>query len=149
MRPCPNLTCPCCCLQVALQLLHECAKTGSWLCLKNLHLVVSWLPTLEKEIYGLTKHADFRIYLTSEPHPKFPTTLLESALKITYEAPPGLKKNLQRSYDAWNADFIKTGSGLRAQLLFSLAWFHAIVQVRCWALPWQLVVAAGAPMLRW
>ena len=34
----------------AMRLLAECARTGDWLCLKNLHLVVAWLPTLEKEI---------------------------------------------------------------------------------------------------
>ena len=35
---------------VARSLLHECARSGDWLCLKNLHLAVSWLPTLEKEV---------------------------------------------------------------------------------------------------
>ena len=34
--------------EVAMQLLHECAANGEWLCLKNLHLVTAWLPTLEK-----------------------------------------------------------------------------------------------------
>lgn len=33
---------------IALQLLHDSARNGEWLCLKNLHLVTSWLPTLEK-----------------------------------------------------------------------------------------------------
>lgn len=33
---------------IALQLLHDCSRNGEWLCLKNLHLVNSWLPTLEK-----------------------------------------------------------------------------------------------------
>ena len=34
--------------EIALQLLRDCARSGEWLCLKNLHLVTSWLPTLEK-----------------------------------------------------------------------------------------------------
>ena len=34
--------------EIAMQLLHECATSGEWLCLKNLHLVTAWLPTLEK-----------------------------------------------------------------------------------------------------
>ena len=34
--------------EVAMQLLHECSSSGEWLCLKNLHLVTAWLPTLEK-----------------------------------------------------------------------------------------------------
>lgn len=33
---------------LAVQMLRECARNGDWLCLKNLHLVVSWLPVLEK-----------------------------------------------------------------------------------------------------
>lgn len=33
---------------IAMQLLHDCARNGEWLCLKNLHLVNAWLPTLEK-----------------------------------------------------------------------------------------------------
>ena len=33
---------------VAIQLLRECASKGHWLCLKNIHLVTSWLPALEK-----------------------------------------------------------------------------------------------------
>jgi len=36
--------------EVAMQLLQECATNGEWLCLKNLHLVTAWLPTLEKVI---------------------------------------------------------------------------------------------------
>ena len=34
--------------ELALQLLDECTKTGHWLCLKNLHLVTSFLPQIEK-----------------------------------------------------------------------------------------------------
>jgi hypothetical protein len=54
-----------------------------------------------------------------------------ASLKVTYEAPPGLKKNLQRTYEAWTPDFMaEGGSAMRAQLFFVLAWFHAIVQER-------------------
>lgn len=54
-----------------------------------------------------------------------------ASLKVTYEAPPGLKKNLLRTYEAWTSDFVADGgSTVRAQLLFLLAWFHAIVQER-------------------
>ena len=33
---------------IAMQLLHDCARNGEWLCLKNLHLVTPWLAVLEK-----------------------------------------------------------------------------------------------------
>lgn len=116
---------------IALQLLHDCGRNGEWLCLKNLHLVTSWLPVLEKELNSLEPHENFRLWLTAETHPKFPTILLQSSLKVTYEAPPGIKKNLQRTYDSWSPQFISRGnSSIRAQALFVLAWFHAIVQER-------------------
>ena len=35
-------------MDVALDLLKKCSSQGSWLCLKNLHLVTAWLTTLEK-----------------------------------------------------------------------------------------------------
>lgn len=114
----------------AMRLLAECARSGDWLCLKNLHLVVAWLPALEKEIYVLKAHEDFRLFFTSEPHDKFPSSLLEGCLKITYEAPPGLKRNVSRTYEAWSHQYISDGSTLRAKLLFLLAWFHAVVQER-------------------
>jgi dynein heavy chain 2 len=116
---------------VALSLLHECANNGEWLCLKNLHLVIPWLTVLEKEFNSLTPHENFRLWLTTESHPSFPPILLQSSLKVTFEAPPGVKRNLQRTFNSWSSTYL-TGEGSvpRAQSLFTLAWFHAVVQER-------------------
>ncbi|KAL0047749.1 hypothetical protein WJX82_010930, partial [Trebouxia sp. C0006] len=116
--------------QPALDLLQSCAQSGEWLCLKNVHLVVAWLLVLEKALRGLTPHPSFRLLLTSEPHPDFPPALLEACLKVSFEAPPGVKRNLQRTFEAWGPAFISRAAPLQAQLLFMLAWFHAIVQER-------------------
>ncbi len=133
-------------MQIALDLLKKCSSQGTWLCLKNLHLVTPWLTTLEKveifywrysylfiyfkELNALKPHKDFRLWLTSEVHPKFPTILLQSSIKITYEAPPGIKKNLLRTFEIWTQDEFGKGGVTRSQTLFVLAWFHAIVQER-------------------
>ena len=61
-----------------------CIPAGEWVCLKNVHLVVAWLPLLEKALRGLTPHPSFRLLLTSEPHPDFPPSLLEACLKVPY-----------------------------------------------------------------
>ncbi|OWZ22446.1 Dynein heavy chain [Phytophthora megakarya] len=114
----------------ALNLLKSTAEHGEWLCLQNLHLVIAWLPVLEKEFSALTASHKFRLWLTTEPHDAFPLVLLEQSLKITFESPPGMKKNLQRTYAAWNPAFIAKGSSARAQLLFLLAFFHALLQER-------------------
>lgn len=69
----------------AVKLLKECAASGHWLCLKNLHLVTAWLPSLEKELNGMEPHKDFRLWLTAEPHVKFTPIILQTSLKVTYE----------------------------------------------------------------
>ncbi|CAL1541204.1 unnamed protein product [Lymnaea stagnalis] len=122
--------------EVAMKLLHDCSKNGNWLCLKNLHLVTAWLPALEKEINTMQPHNDFRLWLTSEVHPKFPTILLQSSLKVTYEAPPGVKRNLMRTYEGWTPEYVARGGNvLRSQALFALAWFHAVMQERRMYIP--------------
>lgn len=101
--------------------------------LKNLHLVTGWLGSLEAELSSeqMEKpHESFRLWLTSEPHPKFPLVLLRSCLKITYEPPPGVKKNMLRTFEAWSPEYLSKGAPVRAQLLFVLAWFHAVVAER-------------------
>lgn len=118
-------------MEIAIELLKRCSTNGEWLCLKNLHLVVAWLPQLEKELNLLKPSEKFRLWLTTETHPNFPTILLQCSLKLTYESPPGIKKNLQRAYENWTPEFIgKNNLVYRSQALFVLAWFHAIVQER-------------------
>ena len=48
----------------------------------------------------------------------------------SYESPPGIKANLLRTYEAWDEQYIGKGSVTRAQMLFVLAWFHALAQER-------------------
>lgn len=89
--------------------------------------------------------------------------------QVVFEAPPGIKQNIQRTYAFWSSDFLaghaasstarRTSSGdddesnssvrrsggvgrtqlaatpanlvpLRAQMLFMLAWFNAVLQER-------------------
>ncbi|XP_053400577.1 cytoplasmic dynein 2 heavy chain 1-like [Mercenaria mercenaria] len=122
--------------EIAMQLLRDCSQNGDWLCLKNLHLVTAWLPSLEKEINTLKPHKDFRLWMTAEVHPKFPTILLQSSLKITYEAPPGVKRNLLRTYESWSPEYVSKGGNIvRSQALFALAWFHAVLQERRMYIP--------------
>nr|CAD7430089.1 unnamed protein product [Timema monikensis] len=113
----------------ALELITSAAHSGEWVCLKNIHLMTAWLPSLEKELRALDLHDDFRLWLTTEAHPRFPGILAESCLKVTYEAPQGVKKNMLRTYTTWGPDLIPSAT-LHARALFALAWFHAVVQER-------------------
>ena len=93
--------------EVALSKLHEAAEQGHWLCLKNLHLMTFWIPNLEKELQMLNPNEKFRLWLTAEPHPKFSPILSESSLKVTYESPPGIKRNLQRTLQSWSSNVFR------------------------------------------
>uniref|UniRef100_A0A8C5YQN7 Cytoplasmic dynein 2 heavy chain 1 n=1 Tax=Marmota marmota marmota TaxID=9994 RepID=A0A8C5YQN7_MARMA len=83
------------------------------------------------ELNTLQPKDTFRLWLTAEVHPNFTPILLQSSLKITYESPPGLKKNLMRTYDSWTPEQISKKDNIyRAHALFSFAWFHAACQER-------------------
>ncbi|CCW60917.1 unnamed protein product [Phytomonas sp. EM1] len=115
----------------AMQQLRSSAAQGGWIFLKNLHLVLDWVPTLENELCAMPEpHKDFRLIITTEPHDAFPSVLLQMSLKITIEAPPGVKQNLLRTYQIWDRVFLEEQSTPKAQVFFALAWLHAVVQER-------------------
>lgn len=49
------------------------AKQGSWVLLKNVHLSFRWLQDLEKKLFKMHLHDDFRIFLSMEFNPKVKT----------------------------------------------------------------------------
>lgn len=116
--------------ELALQTIKSAAEKGEWVCLKNLHLVTAWLPVLEKEFKMLNPDKKFRLWLTSEAHPKFPSILLQSSLKITYETPPGIKNNLTRTFQYVQPSNNQIGNVNRTKLLMILSWFHSLIQER-------------------
>lgn len=72
------------------------------------------------------------MFLTSMPAEKFPVSVLQNSVKLTTEPPRGMKANLKRSYERYNQDFLNDcakGETWR-KLLFSLAFFHAVIQER-------------------
>lgn len=46
------------------------ARQGTWVLLKNVHLSSSWLHDLEKKLFRMHLHDNFRIFLTMEFSPK-------------------------------------------------------------------------------
>ena len=43
-------------------------------------------------------NANFRLWITTEEHPKFPINFLQSSIKFTNEPPEGIKAGLKRTY---------------------------------------------------
>lgn len=72
-----------------------------------------------------------RLWITAEPHPQFPIGLLQMGIKITNEAPVGMKAGLRASYQWVNQDMLDAVSRQEwRQLLFVMCFLHSIVQVR-------------------
>ena len=111
--------------------IRNATKSGGWVLLKNVHLSPSWLVQLEKKLHTISSpHPNFRLFLTSEIHPKIPVNLLRIARKFVFEPPPGIKANLMRTFSTIPAARMCREPNERARLYFLLAWFHAVVQER-------------------
>ncbi|KAL6609170.1 dynein heavy chain and region D6 of dynein motor-domain-containing protein [Neocallimastix sp. 'constans'] len=119
----------------AEKLITDGMEKGQWVLLQNCHLSPSWMPKLDHIIDGFTfdkVNKDFRLWLTSMPTDKFPVAILQNGVKSTVEPSKGLKANLLRTYTAYNEEYLNSSSKIQQwkKLLFSLSFFHAIVQER-------------------
>jgi len=120
----------------AVKLIDEGVVVGNWVFLANCHLMTSWLGGLEKIVDGLggrEPHADFRLWLSSSPNPKFPIAILQQGLKMTTEPPRGMKANILRMYNNISDDMfkaVKQQSVAYKRMLFGLCYFHAALLER-------------------
>lgn len=120
---------------IATKLITEGVKRGHWIFLANCHLSLSWMPDLDKLVDTIqTKkpHPNFRLWLSSNPTPDFPISILQAGIKMTTEPPKGLKANLKRLYNLVTEEqfsLCKAKDKYR-KLLFSLCYFHAILLER-------------------
>lgn len=114
----------------ALRLVRAAAERGEWVFLKNLHLVLPWVYTLQKEYHLLQPHKNFRLFLTTEAHNEFPSILLSQSMKVMIESPPGIKQNLVRTYNDWGKALFESITAKQRELLFIAASLHAVVQER-------------------
>jgi len=120
---------------IAINLMDDGKKEGHWVFLANCHLMLSWLPSLEKIIEKFADdnpHSNFRLWLSSSPNPQFPIAILQAGIKMTTEPPKGLKPNLQRLYANMTEEkFQKCEKRMPYQrLLFSLSFFHSVLLER-------------------
>ena len=118
-------------------LIKQAKKDGDWVCLQNCHLATSWLPKMEKVIedIGVTVpavHEDFRMWLMSMPSAAFPVATLQSSIKLTNEPPQGVRANLIGTFGVMKEDYFESCSkpGPWKKLVFSLSFFHAMIQER-------------------
>ena len=108
------------------------AEAGHWVLLQNAHLGLGYLAELEQNLSKLeSPHPEFRLWITSEPHPSVPIGLLHASIKVTNEAPVGVRAGLRASYQWLSQDMIDAVSRLEwRKLLYALCFLHSVVQER-------------------
>lgn len=114
----------------AAELIENGRTEGFWVLLQNCHLATSWMPKLEEILQNLHDvHADFRLWLTSMPSPHFPASILQNGVKVTTEAPQGLKATLRDLFTGYGQKVLKECSKENEfkSIFYSLCFFHAVV----------------------
>ncbi|CAG9462434.1 unnamed protein product [Pedinophyceae sp. YPF-701] len=116
---------------IARSYMKQAKEEGHWVLLQNTHLGLSYLTEVEQNLTKDELHPEFRLWITAEPHPQFPIGLLQIGIKITNEAPVGMKAGLRSSYAWVNQDMLDAVPRAEwRQLLFVMCFLHSITQER-------------------
>eukprot|EP00743_Colponemidia_sp_Colp-15_P005816 GILK01006251.1.p1 GENE.GILK01006251.1~~GILK01006251.1.p1 ORF type:complete len:1675 (+),score=351.95 GILK01006251.1:567-5027(+) len=119
---------------IARALISKAITEGGWVLLQNCHLGLKFLSELEVTLSTLEpgrEHPGFRVWVTAEPHPKFPIGLLQMSIKLTNEPPQGVKAGLRRSYAWLNQDKLEVIDRPQwRQILYAMCFLHTTVQER-------------------
>ncbi|XP_068697910.1 dynein axonemal heavy chain 8-like [Montipora foliosa] len=118
--------------RVARKMIHRAMVQGYWVLLHNAHNAPRLLAALDSFMQE-TKAVDseFRLWVSVQPHPDIPSSLLQSAVKIVADSPKNAKDSLQRSLQWVDSDLLRVSSRQEwPALLHNLCMLHSLVRLR-------------------
>jgi len=142
---------------IAEEAIDQAQFNGNWVFLQNIHLMVSWLPTLALKLEELScsnsPNPSLRVFLSAAAPPPgcpsaIPLFILQNSFKITTEAPTDFKSNMLRAFGTFNAEYFESNvqqNEFKA-LVFGLSFFHATLIGRSkygqqgWSLPYSFTL---------
>ncbi|XP_075265378.1 dynein axonemal heavy chain 5-like isoform X2 [Convolutriloba macropyga] len=116
----------------ARKLLSNAMAEGGWVLFQNCHLGLDYMDEmLEQVLTAENPHDKMRVWITSEAHPKFPITVLQSSIKFTFDPPQGVKAGLKRTFAGVTQDQLEISNLPEWKpLLYAVAFLHTCVQER-------------------
>jgi dynein heavy chain 1 len=123
-------------IQQADATLIQASRTGAWLLIKNAHLALSWLVSLDKKLSGMTKKdSKFRLFITCEVHPSLPVNLIRSSKLLLFESATGVKYCAHQSFASIPKSVQLSNPLEKGRLLLMLSWLHAVITERSKYIP--------------
>ncbi|XP_051710736.2 dynein axonemal heavy chain 8 isoform X1 [Oryctolagus cuniculus] len=116
----------------ARKLIQMSMQQGGWVLLQNCHLGLEFMEELLETLTTTEANDDtFRVWITTEPHDRFPITLLQTSLKFTNEPPQGVRAGLKRTFAGINQDLLDISNlPMWKPMLYTVAFLHSTVQER-------------------
>ena len=105
---------------------------GGWVLLQNTHLGLGFLDELLQSVLETENvHETFRLWLTTEVHPKYPINLLQASIKYTFEPPRGVRAGIKRTYTNMTQEQLEYSNLPQWKpMLYTVAFLHTTVQER-------------------